>query len=91
MKFALACAAILALTATLAPTPALARHPSQWIEQSAGQEVFNLQDMPVGRIERYIDISGVPGAVEFEHGEPAALSSPAGRCRSVDRQIGETL
>ena len=63
MKFALACAAILALTVTLTATPALARHPSQWIEQSAGQEVFNLADTPVGRVERYIDINGVPGAV----------------------------
>jgi len=59
----LACAAIVALGATLTTTPAVARHPSRWIEQSVGQEVFNLSDTPVGRLERYIDINGVPGAV----------------------------
>ena len=59
MKFFLACAALV----VLAITPASARHPRIWVEQSAGQEVFDLEGHHIGWIERYIDISGTPGAI----------------------------
>jgi len=60
MKFALVSATIIAL----AMVPASARGPSRaWIERSVGQEVFSLKNTPVGRLERYIDVRGTPGAL----------------------------
>jgi len=49
----------------LALTPASALSPSRtWVEQSSvGQEVFSLKDTPVGRLDRYVDVHGTPGAI----------------------------
>jgi hypothetical protein len=51
------------LTLTIVATPAWARSPEQWIAQAAGQEVFDLRNMHVGRLDRYIDMNGTPGAI----------------------------
>jgi hypothetical protein len=51
------------LTFIFIATPGSARPPEQWIEQAAGQDVFDLKDMRVGRLDRYIDINGTPGAI----------------------------
>jgi hypothetical protein len=52
-----------AAMAVLAVTPAWAHNLKAWIEQSVGQQVFSLGDTPVGRIDRYIDVRGTPGAI----------------------------
>lgn len=60
MKFVLLIATIIAL----AIPPASARGPSRaWVEQSIGQEVFSLKNTPVGRLDRYVDVHGIPGAL----------------------------
>lgn len=52
-----------AVIAALAATPVLAHVSKAWIEQSVGQEVFSLKNTPVGRLERYIDVRGIPGVL----------------------------
>lgn len=60
MKLVPAGAAI-ALMLTL--SPAVASHQRQWIERSVGQEIFNLNNSRVGRLEGYIDLRGTPGII----------------------------
>jgi hypothetical protein len=62
MKFVLA-GATLAVVLAMALTPAGARNEKRWIEQNIGQEVFDLQGVRVGRIERFIDVRGTPGVL----------------------------
>jgi hypothetical protein len=59
MKRVLTGAAVL----VLATTPAWARHPREWVDEYAGQKVFSVQDVQVGRLDRYIDLHGTPGAI----------------------------
>ncbi len=60
MKHVLIGAAIVAL----AMAPAWAHGPSRtWVEQSIGQEVFSLKNTPVGRLDRYVDVHGIPGVL----------------------------
>jgi len=72
MKTVLAGAAILALTMTFGPSTAGAGHPGQWVEQYIGQDVYNLKNTCVGRLQAYIDVRGTPGAI-------IANDSPRGR------------
>jgi len=64
MKFVLA-GVTLAVALAMIPvtTPAWARDEKQWIERNVGQEVFDLQGVRVGRIERFIDVRGTPGVL----------------------------
>ena len=62
MKFVLA-GATLAVVLAMALTPAGARNEKRWVEQNIGQEVFDLQGVRVGRIERFIDVRGTPGVL----------------------------
>jgi len=57
----LAMAVVLAMPPVL--TPAWARNEKQWIEQNVGQEVYDLQNVRIGRIERFIDVRGTPGVL----------------------------
>ncbi len=52
-----------AVIAALAATPVSARVSKAWVEQSIGQQVFSLKDTPVGRLDRYVDVHGIPGVI----------------------------
>jgi hypothetical protein len=57
-----------ATVAAFLVTPALADHPRYWVDQVRGQQVFNVTDTPVGRVERYVDVRGTPGVVIAANG-----------------------
>ena len=60
MKLVLAATvAVLMLTMSAAS----ASRQKQWIERSVGQDIFNLNNSRVGRLEGYIDIRGTPGII----------------------------
>ena len=61
MKLILTCATISALFVTITPAPA--RDQKNWIEQHVGQDVYNLRNTRIGRLERYIDVRGTPGII----------------------------
>ena len=63
MKLALAKIVLGVAIMTLVVPPALARHPREWIPSVVGQEVYNLKNTRVGRVERYIDVRGTPGVI----------------------------
>jgi hypothetical protein len=58
---------------TFTTTRALADHPRSWVERSVGQEIFNLTNQRVGRLDGYLDVHGTPGVII------ATTDAPGGR------------
>ena len=61
MKLILTCATIAALFMTATPAPA--RVAPEWIAKAVGQDVYDLRNTRVGKLERYIDVRGTPGVI----------------------------